>query len=94
MRASAPHLREKQLLEIIHQFDDEEDKERIDAYKRTIARLQYRLQTKEDPYAIRRVIATILKSYRKRLEEALETSTSTPSSSNDENADDYGQSII
>ena len=25
------------------------------------ARLQYRLQTKEDPYAIRRLIATILK---------------------------------
>ena len=78
MRASAPHLWEKQLLEIIDQFDDKEDRERIDAYKRTIARLQYRLQTKEDPYAIRRVIATILKSYRKRLQEALEMSTSTP----------------
>ena len=62
LRASAPHLWEKQLLEIIDQFDDKEDRERIDAYKRTIARLQYRLQTKEDPYAIRWVIATILKS--------------------------------
>ena len=78
-----PHAWEKQLLEIVDLYDDKANRERIYAYRRTIARLQERLQNRVDPQGTRTILRWTLRSYKKRLEEAQGTLTSTPSSSED-----------
>ena len=49
--------------------------------------LQYRLHKRDDPHVIRVIIKKILSSYKKRLDVACDTLTSTPPSSDDEDAD-------
>ena len=87
MSQHGPHLWEKQLLEIVTQYDDKNNRTRIYTYRKAIVLLQDRLHKKDDPHMIRVIIKKILKSYKKRLDVALDTLTSTPPSSDDENAD-------
>ena len=84
MSKNGPHLWEKQLLEIVNQYDDKNNRERICAYRKVIVMLQDRLHKRDDPHMIRVIIKKILRSYKKRLEVALDTLTSTPPSSDDE----------
>ena len=87
MSKNGPHLWEKQLLEIVNQYDDKNNRARICAYRKTIVMLQDRLHKRDDPHMIRVIIKKILKSYKKRLEVALDTLTITPPSSDDEDAE-------
>ena len=87
MSKNGPHLWEKQLLEIVNQYDDKNNRARICAYRKAIVILQDRLHKRDDPHMIRVIIKKILRSYKKRLEVALGTLTSTPASSDDEDAD-------
>ena len=87
MSQHGPHLWEKQLLKIVTQYDDKNNRTRIYTYRKAIVLLQDRLHKKDDPHMIRVIIKKILKSYKKRLDVALDTLTSTPASSDDENAD-------
>ena len=87
MTKTDPHLWEKQLLEIVNQYDDKNNRARICAYRKAIVILQDRLHKRDDPHMIRVIIRKILRSYKKRLEVALDTLTSTPPSSDDEDAD-------
>ena len=88
MSRTEPHLWEKQILEIVNQYDDKNKRARICAYRRAIVMLQDRLQKRDNPRMIRVIVTKILRSYKKRLEMALETLTSTPPSSEDEDADE------
>ena len=87
MSQNGAHLWEKQLLEIVNQYDDKNNRARICAYRKAIVMLQDRLHKRDDPHMIRVIIRKILRSYKKRLEVALDTLTSTPPSSDDEEAD-------
>ena len=87
MSQNGPHLWEKQLLEIVNQYDDKNNRARICAYRKAIVMLQNRLHKRDDPHMIRVIIKKILRSYKKRLEVALDTLTSTPPSSDDEDAE-------
>ena len=87
MSQTDPHLWEKQLLEIVNQYDDKNNRARICAYRRAIVILQNRLEKRDEPHMIRVIIKKTLRSYKKRLEKALDTLTSTPPSSDDEDAD-------
>ena len=86
---SGPLLWEKQLLEILNQYDDKDNRTRICAYRKAIVMLQDRLQKGDDPHMIRVIVKKILRSYKKRLEVALDTLTSTPPSSDDEDAENH-----
>ena len=87
MSQNEPHLWEKQVLENFNQYDDKNNRARICAYRKAIVILQDRLHKRDDPHMIRVIIKKILRSYKKRLEVALDTLTSTPPSSDDEDAD-------
>ena len=84
---NGPHLWEKQVLEIVNLYDDKNNRARICAYRKAIVILQDRLHKRDDPHMIRVIIKKILRSYKKRLEVALDTLTSTPPSSYHEDAD-------
>ena len=86
-----PQSWEKQLLDIVDLYDDKANRERIFAYRRTIAGLQERLQSRVDPQGTRMVLRWTLRSYKKRLQEAQGTLTSTPASSEDEDADESSE---
>ena len=75
MTKTDPHLWEKQLLEIVNQYDDKNNRARICAYRKAIVILQDRLHKRDDPHMIRVIIKKILRSYKKRLEVALDTLT-------------------
>ena len=87
MRKSDPHLWDRNILLILNKYDDKNNRELISAYRKTIKLLQARLNKKADPHMIRVIIKKILKSYKKRLEKALDTLTSTPPSSEDEDVE-------
>ena len=87
MSQNGPHLWEKQLLEIVTQYDDKNNRARIYTYRKAIVILQDRLHKRDDPHMIRVIIKKILRSYKKKLDVALDTLTSTPPSLDDENAD-------
>ena len=87
MNKSGPHLLEKHLLEILNQYDDKNNRVRICTYRKAIKILKERLHKGDDPHMIRVIVKKILRSYKKRLEVALETLTSTPPSSDDEDAE-------
>ena len=57
-------------------------------YRKTISRLKDRLQRKEDNSTMRMILRKMLKSYKMRLDENLGIFTSTPPSSDDEDADE------
>ena len=61
-------------------YDDKANRERIFAYRRIIACLQERLQNRVDPQTNRIILRRMLRSHKKRLEEAHCTLTSTPAS--------------
>ena len=87
MSQNGPHLWEKQLLEIVNQYDDKNNRDLISVYRKTIKILEARLNKRDDPHMIRLIVDKIRRSYKKRLENALDTLTSTPPSSDDEDAD-------
>ena len=86
MTKTNPHLWEKQLLDIVNQYDDKNNRARICAYRKAIVILQDRLHKRDGPHMIRVIIKKILQSYKKRLVKALDTLTSTPPSSDNEEA--------
>ena len=87
MSQNGPHLWEKHLLEIVNQYDDKNNRDRICAYRKAMVQLQDRLRNGDDTHKIKTILNKILISYKKRLEVALDTLTSTPPSSDDEDAD-------
>ena len=87
MKQNGQHLWEKQLLEIFNQYDDKNNRDRICAYRKAMVRLQDRLRNGDDTHKIKTILKKILISYKKKLEIALDTLTSTPPSSDDEDAE-------
>ena len=85
---SEPKLWDRHLLEILNQYDDKDNRNLIYVYRKTISRLNDRLSRKEDGSTMRMILGKMLKSYKRRLDEAQENSTSTPESSDDEDADE------
>ena len=84
MSKCVPHLWENNISVIITKYDDKNKRKLTCAYRKAIKQLQNRLENRNDPYMIRVIIKKIVKSYKKRLEKALDTLTSTPPSSDDE----------
>ena len=87
MSKSGPHLWEKQILKILNQYDDTNNRSRICAYRKAIVRLQDRLRNGDDPHMTKVIIKKIMRSYKKRLNVALDTLTNTPPSSDNEDED-------
>ena len=88
MSRSSPHLWENQLLEVLKQFDDSKNRKRIHLYMETIARLINRLESEKNSWT-RNLLRKTLKSYKNRLDEARGIRTSTPSSSDDEDSEEF-----
>ena len=89
MSKSAPHMWEKQLLGVIKLYDDADIRCRIHAIMDAISRLRKRLEEDEDIPMMRLILRKMLRSYERRLVEARDTQTSTPPSSDDEDADEH-----
>ena len=88
MSKNAPHLWDKQLLQVLKQYDDKDNRKCIYLYKKAIGRLKTRLEKREDDPMTRMILRKTLHSYERRLEEALDIQTSTPPSSDDEDAEE------
>ena len=48
MSKNAPHLRDKQLLEVLKQYDDKDNRKCISLYNEATLRLKNRLEKRED----------------------------------------------
>ena len=88
MSKSAPHMWEKQLLGVIKLYDDEDNRCRIQAYSEAIIRLKKRLAEDDDIPMMRLILRKMLRGYERRLVEARDIQTSTPPSSDDEDAEE------
>ena len=86
---SEPELWESQLLEIIQQYDDHANRMQIHVYGKAVTRLKQRLESNDETASTRRILGWTLKSYQRRLDEAQGIFTSTPSSSEDEDAIEF-----
>ena len=58
MCSNGPHLWEKQLLEVIEEYDDKDSRRRVHLYKQTILRIESRLAKKEDPNDVEEFVKT------------------------------------
>ena len=89
MSRNAPHLWDKQLLDVLKQYDDKDNRKSIYLYRKAMARLKTMLQNSEHNRGTRMILWKTLQSYERRLDEALGLQTSTPVSSDDEDSDEF-----
>ena len=89
MSRNSPHLWDKQLVEVLKQYDDKGNRKSIYLYRKASARLKKMLEKSEYDHGTRMILRKTLHSYQKRLDEALGVQTSTPASSDDEDSDEF-----
>ena len=94
MRKSEPNLWDKHLLNIIEKYDDKDNRARIKLYRKVISRLEDRLKLGDDAPTMRMILRKMIRSYERRLDDALDILTSTPASSDDEDADEPSENLF
>ena len=71
MIGNGPHLWESKLLQLIEEYDDKNNRRIIYAYRKALSALTGRLDRRDDSPQIRLILKKIVKSYKRRLEEAM-----------------------